>query len=524
MKHSTTLLILAMSLFFVAPFVAPTAASAEELPPQVFLNKITFRLVGRWPYPQEFDSLNAELARRNCSSVSCVEPFFRKYIQDKMNQPEFYALAYANVMERFGYKSPSSSSLRGILERAKNSTNTSTSVSEGRDFALIYRVFKQNLSIDELYSSQIIEDPIYKSLDVANAAYDQFSIDASPARSKGEATGSGRMTLDRDTAIETTLFDMTGHPNIAGLFSSTRFIHRFWNTAENSGRKRASTYFRLMMCDFMSPALERESEKAKERRVALGLTPEVIADAELKKIHEILPPDRHATQKDCAACHDRLDPVARTMRGMEVGISGEAFSGRLRYFNSLGDRTEIRADNFHDLVRRTIEQPKYLDCQIEWLLKSYLGNDLELAPQRFVEITDIVEKNKRRIKSTIEELLMLPEFRGVAVKFEEPNSYKKSKEIFSNCTDCHTNVFKSHPNQIRTRLARAAVCLDLPNDGKDAAMPPSSHWWSPSVEEIQTIRSWIQGGAPIGNEMKLFSPNEVSRILSPNNGARKCRQ
>lgn len=508
---------LRLALLALATLVfTETAFAQQELPPHVFLNRITNRLIGRWPQPKENEALSKEMRSKNCASVACLDRFFRDYIEEKMEDPAFYAMAYSKVTERFGYKSPPSPLLSLIIEAGREMTNTG----EGRDFMLVYRTFKENKSIDELFTSQRITDPIYPGLSVSGGNADFFSIDSSPVGMGAESPTSYSLILEDGRGVAASEYTLRGHPNIAGMFSSQRFLTRYWNSPLNANRKRAAAYFRVMLCDAMSPALERETQKEKELRIALGISDEKLTEEELKKIHL----NRHGNQKDCAVCHNRLDPIGRSMRGMENGISGVPFKANLRYLDPNGKLTDIPVDNFSKLITKTTEQSKYLDCQVNWMIETYLGKDLGLQPQRFAEIVAIVEKKKRRVKDIVTELMMLPEFRGLNQKIVEPAALVSAKAALSNCTECHRSFFSLRPEQLKARMSRIAVCLDLPGEGQERAMPPSDHWWHPSQGEVLAVRDWIRQGAPISHDTKLFDNTEVDRLLSKGNGAKKCRE
>ncbi len=510
-RRQSTAATFALALFGL---IFSHSARAQELPPHVFMHKVSMRLVGRPPTLAE-KALLSKTMKPGCASVTCLDDFFRSFIREKMKAPEFYAIAYSKVTERFGYKSPSSSALSQIIKTGVDGGGAS----EGRDFMLVYRTFKENAPIDDLFTSQIVTDPTYPDLSAANPGFERFSIDVSrmprpPQQSNYE------FLLENGSTVNSTQFNLSGHPNIAGLFSSTRFLLRYWNSPINRNRKRAAAFFRVMLCDSMSPALERETQREKELRLALGISDEQYSADELVKIHL----NKHANQKDCAVCHDRLDPIGRTMRPLEVGVSGVSFKGQLRFANSLSENAEIEVSNFHDLAVKTTKQSKYIDCQTNWMIETFLGKDLGLPPLRFTEFFKTVEKNKRRVKSTIEELLMLPEFRGLVPKVIEPASLVAAKTVLSNCTECHANLFRERPEQIKARLSRISVCLDLLNDGKQLAMPPSDHYWLPSDADLRSVKEWIKQGGPLSDDVKLYDSNEVTRVLSPPPGVRKCRE
>ena len=163
---------------FLSEGVCADSLQGSELPPQVFLNRITRRLIGRGPTPAEVVRLNEAMRSKGCGSVSCLDSYFRNTIREKMDDPKFYAIAYSKVMERVGYKSPSSVSLTAILESARMTGEASL----GRDFMLVYRTFKENRSIDELFTSQTMTDPVYPNVEATVDGYDRFAIDVSNLR------------------------------------------------------------------------------------------------------------------------------------------------------------------------------------------------------------------------------------------------------------------------------------------------------------------------------------------------------
>ena len=76
--------------FFILTF--SSVLKAQELSPNIFMNKITQRLLGAWPLPADYELLQKEMKSTKCATVSCLDSFFRNYIREKMTKPEFYAL------------------------------------------------------------------------------------------------------------------------------------------------------------------------------------------------------------------------------------------------------------------------------------------------------------------------------------------------------------------------------------------------------------------------------------------------
>lgn len=478
-------------------------AQGAELSPAVFLRKISLRLVGRQPTLQEYRTLESELSRSSCRQVSCAEKELRKHVQRLMSEPEFYAQAYARVTERFGYRSPPSSRLSKIVEEAQKANSTNTL----RDFLLIYRVFKENRSLSELYQSQTVTDLAGAEFEPKGFAQ-KFWLEQGSTRIDSES--GTPLTLENGRVFETVNWTLKGHPNLAGLFSSSRFLEHHWNTPENQNRKRSAGVLRVMLCESLAPTLERESQKARELRISLGISEVEVLKTDLKKAHV----DLHANRKDCAQCHDRIDPIGNTLVPLEVGVSAVPFAGGLVDLDSYGVKQQTRVPNFASLIATIIDRPGYLDCQARWLIDTYLGKDIDFAPDRLAQIEANMAKKSLRTKEIIEDLLFLPEFFGKEVpQAKLAPEFVRSKEILSNCNECHQDTFRAAPERIRQRLSRIASCLDLNGSGKAAKMPPSDHWWGPSPDEVQSIKSWVLSGAPISSEFQIFRKSEIEKVL-----------
>ena len=91
-------------LIFYLALLASTRLAADPLDPASYLNKISQRLTGQWPSPEESDALTAAMDANHCQRTDCLIPYFRDYIQKKMNTPEFYSEATLKVFEKFESK------------------------------------------------------------------------------------------------------------------------------------------------------------------------------------------------------------------------------------------------------------------------------------------------------------------------------------------------------------------------------------------------------------------------------------
>ena len=485
----------------LAAFTSPAFAATKPMPPSVFYIKMQKRLTGggSWPTPEELTELKTEMARRNCDKVECMDDFFRKKIAAIMETRAFYSEMILKVNEKMNLKVPSNPKNFFVGE--------SGSIVQDEVSGMIYRVFSQDLPFDTLFTGQIRW--ISKT---DSSPFSSFS------RTDIEPVGDAAKKAEVNVAVpggDLPAFeeDFTGHPNFAGIFTTNRFLNRYWNSPVNQSRKRAAAVFQTLLCDSMSPALERMGQVDREHRLALGLPDFASKEREIGELHK----NKHASQADCMKCHTRLDPVATTMRPLELGISNKPFAGRLRYFTSLNESVDRPVQSFHDLITQITKENKYVDCQVAWMTEKFIGRDLDISPKRYAELVKTFEAKGRRVKSFITELMMSPEFRGEQTPYKEAASFKNAKEVLSNCFECHSNFIRQI-GSFKTKLQKISQRLDLGGDGKNRTMPPKTHWWDLSSEEIATIKSWLQEGAPVAEGEPLLEQNEVNLIL--NRGAK----
>lgn len=489
MKHLTLILTLLIG----------SAVHSKPLDPPNYLLKISERLTGTWPKRSEYADLEKQMKALGCREIACMGDYFKTYIEKKMDTPAFYSEASLKVHERFSLQTPANVSF-------PVAGSSATQDNFGIESLLVFRVLKENLPIDDLFTSQIqwkvavsestsgrFADLLGFQVENANEPRTRDFTDPHPA-------------LTGIKIIET---NFEGHPNVAGMFSSQKFLTRYWNSPINGNRKRAAAVFKIMLCDPMNPALERLTAKAREQALAQGVPESTVTNRTIEEIHR----NRHGNQKDCAQCHNRLDPLARTMRPLELGISKFASKGRLRFYDAVNQPVDFPAHGFHDLVTQITKQQKYNDCQMNWLFNWIVGKDVNIHPARFSELLEKFEKDNRRLKETIVSLLLSPEFQGSEIKFDVTPSFEKARDILSNCYDCHSNFLKSHGAQLKLTLSKISNKLDLPNNGRNRLMPPSYHYWAPSQQEVMSVKAWINEGAPLVVGGRTLTPQEVRSIL-----------
>lgn len=477
-------------------------SAAAVLSPEDYLYKISNRLTGKWPTANEYKELNAELQRTNCNEVNCAEDYFRKYIRNKMQTPEFYSESVLKTYEKFGFQIP------GRIPFPISESHKSSYYGYSTELFFIYRIFYDNLSVDELFTSGIYWKPVFDSETSYETYRDAFYHIQDKDKWSASEVDTARYEHIKNLKFEQR--DFSSHPNVAGLFSTEKFLKRYWNTPANGNRKRAAAIYKVMLCDPMLPALERNNQKTREEALALGHTDLQIKD---KSFAELIK-NRHANQKDCASCHQRLDPIANTMRPLELGISTFPAAGRLRYYTAFNELKDFPVANFKDLITKITQQHKYSECQLNWMINWIVGKDIEIHPMRYIELLSKFESNQRKVKSIIEELLLSKEFQGQEVSYPQPESFVKAKDVLQNCNFCHSSFLRSNGDQLKINLTKISFKLDLQHNGENKSMPPSTHWWEPSVLELETVKQWIQQGAPMVQGQPLLTNDEVKQLMS----------
>lgn len=472
--------------------------AAADLKPILFLNKITIRLTGDWPTPEQYDELRAEMAANNCQEVACLDNYFRKKIKEMTDTKGFFKEFTLRVYERFSYKMPTTTEMFRELGGRRD------------DHMHVARLLFYNEPLDSLFTSQ--KTWRRTGFRVAprlgygtSSGNENFFIDGEPRVRREFSPASGAMNESQILEL-----DYSGHLNLSGMFTTEKFLERYWNSPVNQNRKRSAAVFRIMMCDKMSPALERQGQSDRENNLALGIPDVVGAKVNMNK---------HAGLKDCAQCHNKIDPLAWTMTPVETDIASEGIAGRIHY-TDFGRTVNVKVSNFHEAVVALTQQPAYVDCQVQWLVDSFLGRDLKMHPLTFEKLAEQFNAVGRRVKDFMPMLMMVDEFRGIESKYKQPPILTEVHGVLSACMECHAPFLKKSPRGVKSTLVKISSRLDLAHDGQNRSMPPRSHWWEPSAQEIQSIKNWILQGAPLTENHRTLTDEEIGVVLSGGQNAK----
>lgn len=510
-------IMMALAAVVLAFAVHPEAeANAERvLGPATALSKIRDRLMGDWPTENDWRELEAEMNSRSCREVSCLQDFFGKKIREYTATPRYvgrmslkveellYLRSSAFPWERSTSVNPQSDSFR--YDRFTYETfNAMTALSR--------KVFAENRPWDHLYTSQMYS--VFPSLQGDGVSEELWFF-----RKDDSEGGVRRVSDNRTEALPATVAaDLTGHPNASGVFSTPRFLTRFWNSSLNQGRKRAAAVFRVMICDSLFPALERRSQALEETRTALGLGRESDKGAHGSLITTV---NRHATDPACIRCHERLDPLAWSMRGLEVGLSARAFPGRVRFYDESGKITNFEVDDFRSAIRVMTEQSKYRSCQVEHFVRWIIGRDVRIPEDRMRQLESAFDNMGRKTNDFVEYLMLTPEFltppRQQRPSTSGPVSlYEGATRVLMNCVRCHGSSypFMSLEKWDEGRLRDIAHQLDLIGGGQRRQMPPAGYdRWQPTSNDLDAVKKWIEAGAPDAAGTLTFDPSKASAVL-----------
>ena len=292
-------------------------------------------------------------------------------------------------------------------------------------------------------------------------------------------------------------------PRIAGALSTSRFFGRYTTTALNKNRRRAAAVFDIFLCDTMSAAVPPPPSD-----------PDGILDRAFPETSDITDEDRsaiaqrgdkHGSDAACAQCHYKLDPMGQAFAASALALSPFPSGGRLVYRDK---KTEVLVDvpgrGLGDVARAISEQRAYVDCQMGYFWKWYIGQDRKLTEERRRELAEAFERVGRRTNDFVKYMVTLPEFRSLDVRSETQVRADNVRAVLQNCTNCHSQRIPSFVEwpiggdalQMKEWVGKIARALDLENNGAARTMPPSYSGWQPSLGDLETLKAWVADGAP----------------------------
>ncbi len=295
--------------------------------------------------------------------------------------------------------------------------------------------------------------------------------------------------------------DFGDDERIAGSLTTSRFFNRYVNTSVNKNRKRAAAVFRIFLCDDMEAAITDSSDRTD---YILDFVFPDTAGMSSRDVGNInLAESAHGQRPDCMACHYKLDPMGKTFGGSGFSLAPKAFKGALTYTTKDGQKVNIPTHGIGALGKAITEQKDYKACQTEHFWKWFIGEDKYLSPEVHDELIQKYDEFDGKVNDFIHYLVNREEFYNNTILTEEAKLAFKAKGILKNCNQCHKEEgipsfsdwpIESDGRDMKKWLGKISKSLGL--TGRRRTMPPKSHMWQPTQEDLNYIQNWIQTGAP----------------------------
>ena len=119
---------------------------------------------------------------------------------------------------------------------------------------------------------------------------------------------------------------------------------------------------------------------------------------------DILDSDKHSTDPACIKCHQQLDPMGKTFRGIASQLSPFATPGAFVMQTETGlESTEV--EGLGELVTAITQSKTYERCQTQIFWNWFIGYDRPLSPDRHNELIQEFNRHSHRVNDFILYLL-----------------------------------------------------------------------------------------------------------------------
>ncbi len=309
-------------------------------------------------------------------------------------------------------------------------------------------------------------------------------------------------------------------PRIAGIITTEPFFRRYTNSSINKNRKRAAAIFRVFLCDPMTAAIPEAKDGDME---AFNLLlPDGLSKEEEELVSELKDAEKlHGTRADCMKCHQKLDPMGKTLLSSGRFLSPFATKGALAFTGYDKRKVNIPVAGIGELADRLVEQPEFARCQVQNFWKWYIGKDMELSETRLSELSETFQNMNFKVNDFVSFLVKSDEFKTrLKPKSEFQQKITHIKSVFKTCVSCHNSSafipmadftkwpiggnLDSHSEWIKSISKE----LDLEKFGHQTwkpTMPPKWSSWRPTEKDIELINWWIKEGTPNEKNEKLFN-------------------
>lgn len=482
--------------------VMGSSALAANLQEESYFYKISKALRGVPPTYDERAAFEAAAAQGQS------EAFLQAKIQEFTKTPQFSVKLKQKVDELFRFNAEPN-----LPTGTPSSPYDTHVVPQSAYDNLVTKVISQNQSWDQLLLSKTYQ--ISGGSDMDGHAEKQFYSIALSNKNPQPSIEDSMVGY----SMSSSYYNPSSWQNIvfpdqdlrvAGVVTTPRFFGRYANTALNKNRRRASTVFRIFLCDGMTPSVPTHDAATEDANFDLvfpnhaGLTED--------QIHKGLQPDVHGQMPDCRACHYKLDPMGQTFGFSAATLAPMPAHGALTYKGSDNRAVNIPVNGLGDLAQKITEQPEYVSCQVQHFWTWYVGRDVFISKTRQNELVEKFNQLGRKPQDFVAYLTSTPEFRQRSETLNENQLLARGAvKILQNCYNCHSNEPQSgdmkywdltdlpYGDDSAMRgyaIDRLNFALDIDGDGSHRFMPPKESMWQLSSDDYATLKTWILHGAP----------------------------
>ncbi|HEX4922749.1 MAG TPA: DUF1588 domain-containing protein [Bdellovibrionales bacterium] len=487
-------------------FAARTQASVrapDQLNDHQFLNKLSRMIrAGRPPSPEEYESLEA--SRKNGATAA----FFSKKIQEYLKSSahadamefrlsELFELITPNLDKRvnphnlFNQYNPNYLAFQEAgLEEARNRRDATVD--------LFRSLAAENLPWDRLLTAKKYN--VYAP-DGPTSLFSTYMFDndfLSLARPDIKSLYGGMnfsfreidsIISRRGSAPRTVVFP-ENDKRIAGAITTARFFLRYKNSATNKNRRRAAAIFKVFLCDPMIPEISNESKKFEIGALGFPVShKELIARDALQ--------DMHGRNTQCAACHQKLDPVGQTFLTSGIVLGSEPSPGALVFQKKDGTIARAPVAGLGELGAAIVKQAEYAECQVRHFWNWFVGTDVPLDEAKLTELRQSFERVGRRTNDFVAYLVQRPEFRTSPMT--PMFSAETVQHLLRRCDNCHKDTNSRSEYQIAMYSGRQLTAEEIGEIRDRLKRPPGAKGKMPKNytswphDDLKALLSWVEG-------------------------------
>lgn len=505
MKTSLSILTIAFTLLSTtSQAVVP---HGQTLSDASYLRKLSLSLKGVPASKAEYDVLE------NLADPAKRQSFFDQKIKEYMATPQYRDRMVFRMTELFQVKTPlAPKSLydSGVLVDPSTGTKPAPAPQDAMT-DLFARMATSNLSWDQLLVAK--EFNAFKTQSQFNFFQNPQDLGfwalVAPDLPYESAAGGLPLGYEKKPVADKPSYPVKFAPDdlrVAGVLTTARFINRYNTTAVNKNRKRAAAVFKIFLCDSMVPSISTSGDRHGELLDATFPEKFEVTEGEVRQMVAAGADAKHGTDKDCMACHYKLDPLGKVFQNIGVALSPDPAAGALVYARPKdGTMVDIPAKGIGELARAITNQPEYATCQVKWFWKQFIGRDAKLPKKKREELVKAFDGMGRKMNDFVAALVASPDFRTRPPEPLPPEivTFDRVEPLLQKCDACHALEampefatlpigFAGTQQEHEEWTAKMIKHMDLPV-GDKKKMPKASAGWP--ANEVELVRKWLGQGA-----------------------------